>query len=67
MSQENVDALTQALTKAPEQPDDFFALLDEDVVWDPGTGKVYGRDGVREFFRVATPLPLPRPHCRMWT
>jgi ketosteroid isomerase-like protein len=55
MSQENVDALKQALTKAPEQPDDFFALLDEDVVWDPGSvfpsGKVYGRDGVRELFR----------------
>ncbi|MBA2523328.1 MAG: nuclear transport factor 2 family protein [Solirubrobacterales bacterium] len=55
MSQENVDALKQALSEAPDRPDRFFALLDDDVVWDPGDGfpggKVYGRDGVRDFFR----------------
>jgi hypothetical protein len=54
MSEENVEALKQALTEAPDQPDAFFALLDDDVVWDPGdfpSGKVYGPEGVREFFR----------------
>jgi ketosteroid isomerase-like protein len=55
MSQENVDALKQAIA-APglDRPDEFFAIFDEDVVWDAGDtpgGKVYGRDGVREFFR----------------
>ena len=37
-----------------DRPDDFFAIFDEDVVWDAGDtpgGKRYGRDGVREFFR----------------
>jgi ketosteroid isomerase-like protein len=54
MSQENVEALKQAIAAGPDRPDDFFAIFDEDVVWDAGDtpgGKVYGRDGVREFFR----------------
>jgi ketosteroid isomerase-like protein len=55
MSQENVEVLKQALTAAFDRPDDFFAILDDDVVWDPGehfpSGKAYGPEGVREFFR----------------
>ena len=55
MSRENVESLKRALSVRPDQAEDFFALLDEDVVWDPGDrfpgGKVYGPDAVREFFR----------------
>jgi predicted SnoaL-like aldol condensation-catalyzing enzyme len=55
MSQENADALKQALTNPTDHPEDFFAILDEDIVWDAGSsfpgGKVYGRDRVRDFFR----------------
>ncbi|MEA2523227.1 MAG: SnoaL-like domain [Thermomicrobiales bacterium] len=55
MSQENVDALRRILAVPPDQAEEFLDLLDEDVVWDPGSrfpgGKAYGRDGVREFFR----------------
>jgi ketosteroid isomerase-like protein len=55
MSQENADALKQALAEAVTQFEDFLAILDEDVVWDPGNqfpgGRVHGHDGVREFFR----------------
>ena len=54
MSEENVDALKQALAAAQDRPDEFYALFDEDVVWDAGDtpgGKRYGRDGVREFMR----------------
>ena len=54
MSQENVDALKQAMAAGPDRPDEFFTIFDEDVVWDAGDtpgGKRHGRDGVREFFR----------------
>ena len=54
MSEENVEALKQAVAAAQDRPDDFFALFDEDVVWDAGDtpgGKRYGLDGVRSFFR----------------
>lgn len=55
MSQENVDALKKALAAPLDDPKDFFAILDEDIVWDNGdqftTGKAYGHDGVRKFFR----------------
>jgi ketosteroid isomerase-like protein len=54
MSKENVEALKDAFAAAQDRPDDFFALFDEDVVWDAGDtpgGKRHGRDGVREFFR----------------
>ena len=54
MSQENVEALMRAVAGAQDRPDAFFALFDEDVVWDAGDvpgGKRYGRDEVREFFR----------------
>ena len=54
MSEENVEALKRAFAAGPERPDDFFAIFDEDVVWDAGDtpgGKAHGREGVREFFR----------------
>jgi ketosteroid isomerase-like protein len=55
MSEENVKALRRALSVAINEPEDFFALFDEDIVWDPGevfpAGKAYGREGVRKFFR----------------
>jgi ketosteroid isomerase-like protein len=54
MSEENVEALKRALSAPIDKPEDFLAILDEEIVWDPGDfpgGKVYGRDAVREFFR----------------
>ncbi len=55
MSQENVDAVKRAVEAGPDRPEDFFGILDEDVVWVPGHqfpgGTSYGRDAVREFFR----------------
>jgi ketosteroid isomerase-like protein len=55
MSEENVEALKRAFAAAADQqPDSFFELLDEDVVWDVGDfpgGRFRGREGVREFFR----------------
>jgi ketosteroid isomerase-like protein len=55
MSQENADALKQAIAAAGDRPEEFFAIFDEDVVWVPSgrlpVGTIYGRDGVREFFR----------------
>jgi ketosteroid isomerase-like protein len=58
MSQENVEALIQAVNEAPENPEPFFALFAENVEWDMSRGpfplqkKVYGPEAVREFFRT---------------
>ena len=58
MSQENVDALIHAFDAAPENPEPFFALFDENVEWDMTFGpfplqkKVYGPEAVRDFFRT---------------
>jgi ketosteroid isomerase-like protein len=55
MSEENVNALKQAIAAAQDRPEEFFAIFDEDVVWVAGdrlpVGTIYGRDGLREFFR----------------
>jgi ketosteroid isomerase-like protein len=54
VSEANVEALMRAFDGTRERPDAFFALLDEDVVWDVGDfpgGRFHGREGVREFFR----------------
>ena len=55
MSEENTEALKQAIAAAQDRPEEFFAIFDEDVVWVTRGrvpfGTVYGRDGVREFFR----------------
>jgi ketosteroid isomerase-like protein len=54
MSGENVEALKRAFAASRERPEEFFELLDEDVIWDVGDfpgGRFHGRDGVREFFR----------------
>ena len=55
MSQENLEILRRALASPLEKPEDFFAILDEDVVWDPGdtfpSGKCYGVGEVVTFFR----------------
>ncbi len=58
MSQENVESLIHAaFDQAPENPEPFFALLDEKIEWDMAGGaslverKVYGPQAVREFFR----------------
>jgi ketosteroid isomerase-like protein len=54
MSEENVNAVKRAV-EAGTDPEAFFGILDEDVVWVPGgrspEGTVYGRDRLREFFR----------------
>jgi ketosteroid isomerase-like protein len=56
MSQENVEILMHALNEAPENPEPFFALFDENVEWDmmefPEPGKVYGPDAVGELLRT---------------
>jgi ketosteroid isomerase-like protein len=58
MSQENVEILLHAFDEAPENPEPFFALFDENVEWDMSGGpfpiqkKVYGPEEVREFFRT---------------
>jgi ketosteroid isomerase-like protein len=58
MSEENVKTLMHAFDEAPENPEPFFALFDENVEWDMSNGpfpiqkKVYGPDAVREFFRT---------------
>jgi ketosteroid isomerase-like protein len=58
MSQENVKILMRAVDQAPDNPEPFFALLDENVEWDMTVGpfpvqkKVYGPAAVREFFRT---------------
>ncbi len=55
MSEENVDAVKRAFEAIADRPEDFFGILDEDIVWVPGShspvGTVYGLDGLREFFR----------------
>lgn len=54
MSTDNAEVLKRAFEAARDDPDEFFAILDEDIVWDVGEfpgGRTYGRDGVREFFR----------------
>jgi ketosteroid isomerase-like protein len=47
VSQENVEALRRILSLPPDRAEEFLALLDEDVVWDPGSrftgGKAYGQ------------------------
>ena len=56
MSQENVEVLMHVLDEARENPEPFFALLDENIEWDmtslPEGGVGYGPDAVREFFRT---------------
>jgi ketosteroid isomerase-like protein len=58
MSRENVELLMRAFTQAPDDPEPFFALLDENVEWDMTEGPypdritVYGQAAVREFFRT---------------
>ncbi len=58
MSQENVERLRRAWEAAPENPEPFFALFDENVEWDmtsgpfPAQEKTYGPASVREFFRT---------------
>ena len=59
---ENVEALRRAFAAASDRDTyeqaihPLFAILDEDIVWDPGEtfpgGKGYGHDGVRAFFRT---------------
>ena len=47
-----------AFDEAPENPEPFFALLDENVEWDMSGGpyplqkRVYGPEAVRDFFRT---------------
>jgi ketosteroid isomerase-like protein len=58
MSEENVEILRHSFEEAPENPEPFFAMFDENVEWDMSGGpfpiqkKVYGREAVREFFRT---------------
>jgi hypothetical protein len=59
MSQENVEVIMRAFEAARDDPEEFFGILGENVVWDvsgyvlPGFADTYyGRDGVREFFRT---------------
>jgi ketosteroid isomerase-like protein len=58
MSRENVEILMRAFDAAPEDPEPFFALFDENVEWDmtggpfPEPRTVYGPEAVREFFRT---------------
>jgi ketosteroid isomerase-like protein len=57
MSQENVEILKHSFEEAPENPEPFFAMFDENVEWDMSGGpfpikKVYGPEAVREFFRT---------------
>jgi ketosteroid isomerase-like protein len=58
MSQENVEILKHSMKEAPENPEPFFAMFDENVEWDMSGGpfpiqkKVYGPEAVREFFRT---------------
>ena len=56
MSQENVEAVKRAVDSAETgRTEDFYDILDEDIVWVGGarfpSGTVYGRDAVREFIR----------------
>ena len=50
-----METVKRVVSLSVDQAEDFLAILDEDVVWDPGErwpgGKSYGRDGVRQFFR----------------
>jgi ketosteroid isomerase-like protein len=58
MSEENVEILRHSFEEAPENPEPFFAMFDENVEWDMSGGpfpiqkKVYGPEAVREFFRT---------------
>jgi ketosteroid isomerase-like protein len=58
MSQENVEILKHSFEEAPEDPEPFFAMFDENVEWDMSGGpfpiqkKVYGPEAVGEFFRI---------------
>jgi ketosteroid isomerase-like protein len=58
MSQDNVEILKHSFEEAPENPEPFFAIFDENVEWDMSVGpfpiqkKVYGPEAVREFFRT---------------
>jgi ketosteroid isomerase-like protein len=57
MSEENVETLKHSFEEAPENPEPFFAMLDENVEWDlsapwSGREKLYGPEAVREFYRT---------------
>jgi ketosteroid isomerase-like protein len=55
MSEENVDAVKRAFEAIADRSEDFFGILDEDIVWVPGrlspSGTIYGLDGVRDLLR----------------
>jgi hypothetical protein len=50
--------LKHSFEEAPENPEPFFAMFDQNVEWDMSGGlfpiqkKVYGPEAVREFFRT---------------
>lgn len=55
MSQENIEALGNALASAPANPEGLFTILDEKVEWDyvgafPEVVTYHGPDEVRAFF-----------------
>ena len=53
----NVELLRTMLSRAVEEPEAYFGLLADDVVWDlrdtasPEAGVYHGRDAVRDFYR----------------
>lgn len=55
MREDNVEALREALSAAPANPEPLFALLDDEVEWDyvgafPESKTYHGPGEVREFF-----------------
>jgi hypothetical protein len=58
MSEENVEILRHSFEEAPENPEPFFAMFDENVEWDMSDGPFRSRrrsmdaKAVREFFRT---------------
>lgn len=56
MSRGNVETLRRVFEAAADtgRVEDLLAILDEDIVWDPGgipSRKTYGHEGVLSFFR----------------
>src|SRR5215210_4494409 len=57
MSDGNIELLREMLSNAVEDPDAYFALVEEDVEWDlrdtssPMAGLYHGREAVRDLYR----------------
>ena len=53
----NLELLQERMTRAVENPEAFYEILDPDVEWDisdtssPMAGVYHGRDAVRDFYR----------------